>query len=1020
MQKLILLFCILFFYIAFAKNNNTSQTTSTNYKLFNINNISTTFFNNGASDWNINKNSAGFYYPKWSNKTAVYSSGLMWGAKIDGDTLPIVGGSMYETTLQPGKIISPGTAEDTALPKNRIYRIRKDVYPGSINPDLSSEINDGEGDYTTIKAAYEKDWEEWPAADGAPFVDKNSNGIYEPNIDIPGVEDADQTLWYVANDLNADLTYELFGAPPLGIELQVTIWGYINPAVSNTLFRKYKLINKSNSVFNDMYVSMFSDIDIGNPMDDFAGCDTMLGLGYCYNGKNIDTAYGYTPPAVGFDFLNLPMTAFYYWFPNPGLDVPMLGDREWSVEYYNYMQGKIGLSGQYFFNPITKLNTRYALSGDPTKGEGWIDGLLFPANDRRIGLCSGPFQLGIGESKEIVVAEIAAMGNDRINSIEVLKKYDHIVQKLNDLSFDINSLPATPSTVQVDAYYNDNINLSWGNESESFIQGGYKFEGYNVYQLIDKDFVFKEAGKKIATFDLADGVTSILSNGDTLQTGTDSGLEHSLTVMHDALENYNLIKGKIYYFGLTAYTYNPYANLLQSSESLIKLIKVNFQDSLPGPNYNDKIKVVHNLGNGDADISLTVVDPALITGDDYQINFNKINDTTFWSLTDKTVNKILLNNQPLNLKNDYTIVDGVQIKVDSIINFKNFQVVANANGLLDPPEGAALDFDGFPSTRPTERQQVGDGIWAIHTYDNRAPGITGTNGKYSFFLESVTRLGYNWAYIFPYDYEMRFTNKGSKAYKAFENKEVIDVPFELWNIGIGTPNDPSDDYRMIPWIYENNGKPDAVDLKFDLSAWGSYDHSADVGNNDPWTDRVYWMDPSDRSPGEAGYLTAESQMIAGTYDEYNDIATLVKIVLINWNGGSIPPFNQELPETGTIFRILTTKPLSSEDIFAFNSNMITSVKKEEANKFEFKLYQNYPNPFNPITKIKFNLKENSNVQLKVYNILGQEIFTLLNNQNMQAGNHEIKFNGANLASGIYLYRLETEKFSVTKKLILLK
>ncbi len=86
---------------------------------------------------------------------------------------------------------------------------------------------------------------------------------------------------------------------------------------------------------------------------------------------------------------------------------------------------------------------------------------------------------------------------------------------------------------------------------------------------------------------------------------------------------------------------------------------------------------------------------------------------------------------------------------------------------------------------------------------------------------------------------------------------------------------------------------------------------------------------------------------------------------------------------------------------------------------EFKLEQNYPNPFNPKTIIKFQITELSDSKLIVYDILGKEVATLLN-ENLQPGSYEISFEGIALPSGVYFYRLETEKFAETKKMILIK
>jgi predicted acyl esterase len=91
---------------------------------------------------------------------------------------------------------------------------------------------------------------------------------------------------------------------------------------------------------------------------------------------------------------------------------------------------------------------------------------------------------------------------------------------------------------------------------------------------------------------------------------------------------------------------------------------------------------------------------------------------------------------------------------------------------------------------------------------------------------------------------------------------------------------------------------------------------------------------------------------------------------------------------------------------------------------EYKLYQNYPNPFNPVTKIKFNLPHSSKggaiaVQLIVYDILGREIQTLVNDE-LAPGEYETEFNASGLPSGIYLYRITAGTFAETRKMILVK
>jgi hypothetical protein len=100
---------------------------------------------------------------------------------------------------------------------------------------------------------------------------------------------------------------------------------------------------------------------------------------------------------------------------------------------------------------------------------------------------------------------------------------------------------------------------------------------------------------------------------------------------------------------------------------------------------------------------------------------------------------------------------------------------------------------------------------------------------------------------------------------------------------------------------------------------------------------------------------------------------------------------------------------------------LTDVKKDETEIIptSFSLSQNYPNPFNPATTIKYDLPQNSDVTLKVYDVLGKEVATLVN-ENQSAGTYTVKFNANNFASGIYFYRISAGSFTQTKKFILMK
>jgi hypothetical protein len=99
----------------------------------------------------------------------------------------------------------------------------------------------------------------------------------------------------------------------------------------------------------------------------------------------------------------------------------------------------------------------------------------------------------------------------------------------------------------------------------------------------------------------------------------------------------------------------------------------------------------------------------------------------------------------------------------------------------------------------------------------------------------------------------------------------------------------------------------------------------------------------------------------------------------------------------------------------------TSIESENVSTLptDFALGQNYPNPFNPSTKISWQSPVSSHTTLKLYDVLGNEVATVVN-EYKPAGTYEVEFDATNLISGIYFYRMEVKEFIQTKKLILLK
>ncbi|MEE9431171.1 MAG: T9SS type A sorting domain-containing protein [Melioribacteraceae bacterium] len=1050
---------------------------------FNINNISTWIYNNGDTDIGPNGNS-GFVYPKGSGKAAMFESGLVWGAKIKGEVR--VGGSTYNQGLLPGRIDESGNREDTSLASVRIYRVRPDWKTG----DLSAEVNDGEGTRQEVKDQYEKDWNEWPANYGAPFVDVDKDGSYNPTVDVPGVDGADQTIWYVANDFDPATTRGLYGSDPMGIEMQATFWGYNREgALGNTMFRKYKLINKSPDNFDSMFVTMWADPDLGGAGDDYVGCDVDLSLMYCYNGDSEDNQYGKNVPSIGFDFLqgpivpgspddfavfdgkikkgfrNLEISAHSFFIGSDAVySDPTLGDHaKGTLHFWNLMRGRISTTGQQFTSPKNNEVTKFALSGDPIKKTGWIDGMLHPPGDRRQLMTVGPFTLSAGETQEVVLAEIIAGGTegiDRLQSLSILRSYDKEIQSLYLNLFQLPPKLSEPNVVV--SSLDEEIVLSWGTDEterkniEEYDTLGYTFQGYVVYQFPTAEFKIEEA-IPIATYDLIDGIEKVvvtkfdaeegIFNNKLKFRGTDSGIKRFISVNRDTLNSSSyLYNGSEYYFAVSSYAVSSKAsvhpNFIESSILPITIIPEQEKLGSELASFGDTIIVTHDKGFSSGKINAIVIQPDKLSGHDYEITFEIVDsgmvydprrrreylrfNVAAWNLKDLNTGKFIIT-KSTNYRGDDSspIVNGLQIRVSSVPkDFKAFQVVANANGTINPPEGGAFDFNSFPTLRPTDQQQVGSGKWAFHTGDN------GSRGSYSAFLVRSIR-GSNFDILVPFDWEMRFTERGSWAVRAFEDGKILQVPFELWNIGSNTPDDKSDDYRLIPWFLSSGGvgtlQTDPTGMTWQLDP---NDHSGSGGTNDPYTPWIYWRIPAETTPGEVGYNAYEESinkvaLTDGTY-AYDGAEVMARTVLISWNGddvsdGSIAEGTQMVPEQGTVFRFLTTKPHSPLDVFSFTSPVV--VYSIEKAKEDVKKINVFPNPYYATQRnetnrfnhfVTFNHLPNQ-ATIRIYNLAGHRIrkiekddasqflrWNLLNEHNFQ------------VASGMYIVYIDMPDLNETK------
>jgi len=363
-----------------------------------------------------------------------------------------------------------------------------------------------------------------------------------------------------------------------------------------------------------------------------------------------------------------------------------------------------------------------------------------------------------------------------------------------------------------------------------------------------------------------------------------------------------------------------------------------------------------NSSNLNIEVTAWAVNREALTGDEYQISFEDTLHTVLtpdpgdgdardtvafyaWHLDNISTGERLLQWQwPDSISQ---LVEGIRVKVHiQPYGFANFEVVANNSGVLDPPEAGAAGWAGFPvpldefgdPKEPTSRQQAtADAKWLLHVRETDYFSCPDFDCFADFHTQALPVMRF-------YDYEIRFTGdnsdpgvNGSWAFN-YTTGLAMWVPFELWRTGIETPDNTEDDLRLVPLIRDGGVSLSQGDGLFALANWGSEalgnctgycEHSVSDGDDDPFTDYFYWCVPYDESPGQAGYLAAEAEIQAGTFDPtmfYYDRAALIQTVLVSWDGGEQPPFEQDCPEQGTVFRISTLKPDTPADVFSFTTD----------------------------------------------------------------------------------------------------
>jgi len=349
-----------------------------------VNNVRA-YIETGGTMWF--KEVAEYEVPRGSGKTSMFCAALWIGGKDSNGQLKLAAvrfrqvGDDYWTG--PLKITGASTTQSMCIKFDKHFKITR------------AEVDQHINAYNTSGYVMPASIANWPAHGDegysyylAPFKDVNDNGVYDPengdypyydiNNDLcPWTEDniaraanhtlprtpedvyyygddwhnsngmiyadhvlkGDETLFWIFND-NAGAHTESQGQP-IGLEIRGQAFGFsTNDELNNMTFYSYEIINRSTYTLTNTYFSQWVDPDLGYANDDYVGCDVARGLGYCYNGSNVDGsgqswAYGDQPPAVGVDFFQGP-----YMDPD-GRDNP---------KFYPDSASEIGYCDKYLFS----------------------------------------------------------------------------------------------------------------------------------------------------------------------------------------------------------------------------------------------------------------------------------------------------------------------------------------------------------------------------------------------------------------------------------------------------------------------------------------------------------------------------------------------------------------------------------------------------------------------------------------------------------------------------------------------
>jgi len=389
------------------------------------------------------------------------------------------------------------------------------------------------------------DYDEWPSNYGAPVDLSGNPKIYGDQTLWTAYNDYDSTSAYI-NNWNAHFRDSITTLPIEVQQLTYARKGHVMDNVdifSNVVFMEYKIINKGNINIDSAYIGFWSDIDFLQAGSNPYAVDTSNQLAYCYSGDaGIDTIA--VPPAVGFQYLygpevqsngsfaikdgkkingfkNLKMSSFHP--VNDDTDIDSLSGSVFGVgEGWNVARG-FDLKGNVIIDPTTNLPTKFPFSGDPGKGSGWIYPHKWTNGSAGILMFSGPFNFAPQDTQWVMIALIPAKGNDRFESIKIMKEKAAILGSLpyDSLAFGTNPyridyIDSTDNKIVIPSNYSISQNYPNPFNPTTTIEYNIPKAGFVILKIYD---ILGREVRTLVNGEKAAGNYSITLNASSLASG---------------------------------------------------------------------------------------------------------------------------------------------------------------------------------------------------------------------------------------------------------------------------------------------------------------------------------------------------------------------------------------------------------------------------------------------------------------------------------------------------------------------